>query len=151
PLELRARLHGQDNAGECLIQLRHPDMAAAYRGIVDDGSFTTDPFEDNKMIEIPMNNAGHRQILEAGGLFAEAPGRKSKSASRLDDVARVAAVSRHPACYSQLLERNPCSVMCEHDCQRGGPAFHCFHLKNRRRPRYGSAGEQSAPAWRRCS
>ena len=150
PLELRARLHGQDDAGECLIQLRHVDLAAAYRGVVDEGGFSTDPFEDHKVIEVPMNNAGHRQLVELGRLFAEASGAKSKSSRRLYDVARVAAVSRHPACHSQLLERNPCSVVCEDDSQCRGPAFDRFHLKDRGRPRYGSAGEQSAPARRGC-
>ena len=55
---------------------------------------------------------------------------KSKLARSLKDVHGIAAVARYATGDPQLLERNPCSVVSQDDCQRSGAALNRLHLKN---------------------
>ena len=64
PLEFSRRLHGERNAGEGEIELGHVGAPASDRGIIDVDVVAVDPFEHHEMIEIPMDDAGHRQFVQ---------------------------------------------------------------------------------------
>jgi len=96
------------------------------------------------MIEVPVDDARHRQLAQQRGLGAEALGEKAKVARRPDDVARLAAVARNPAGDAELLQRNPGAVVGEHHGERRSTALDRFHLQNGRRLPDVPAPEQPA-------
>jgi len=90
--ELGVGLEGQNDPGECPVQFRHVDSTPSDCGIVDEDGSTVDAFENDEMIEIPVNDARHGQRLQGGGLGAERSRGKSESSCRSQDVGRLAAV-----------------------------------------------------------
>ena len=111
--------------------------------------------QDNEMIEIPMDDAGHRQLVQHVGLLAKTLGREPEPMRRLYDIARLGAVSRYAAGHAQLLQWNPAPVMGENHRQRRRSAFEPFHLKNRWRSSHAAAEPTKprceAPEQRRAS
>ena len=128
-LEGLSLLHCKDDAGEGEIELRHIDSPATDRGIVYEDLIALEALQNNKMIEIPVNDAGHRQFMQRRRLLAKALGSKPEAAGRLDDVASLAAVTRHAAFETKLLQRNPCAVIGQHHGKRRGAALDRLHLK----------------------
>jgi hypothetical protein len=129
-LECRGGLHGQGNAGERQIEFDHVDSPAADRGIVDVDVATVDTFEHHEMIEVPVDDAGHRQFVQRRRFLAKPPGVEVKGARRPNDVARLAAVARDAASDAELLQRDPDAVMGENHGERRGPALDGFHLQD---------------------
>ena len=102
-------------------------------GIVDIDVAAVDPFQHHEMVEVPVDDAGHRQFVQRRRLLAETLGVEAEGARRPDDVAGLAAVARDAAGNAKLLQRNPRAVMREHHRQRGRAALDGFHLQDGRR------------------
>ena len=100
------------------------------RRIVDIDAAAVDRLQHHEMIEIPVDDAGHRQFVQRRRLLAEALGVEAEGARGLDDVAGLAAVARDAAGDAKLLQRDPGAVMGKHDRQRSGAAFDGLHLKD---------------------
>ncbi len=133
-------LHGEHDTGERKIQFRHVDAPPSDRRIVDVDAVANDALQHHEMIEVPVNDAGHRQFVQCRGLLAKTLGGEAETARRPDDVARLAAVARDPAGDAELLQRDPGAMMSEHHGQRRSPAFDGFHLQDCGRPLHRFAG-----------
>src|SRR5258707_13719115 len=82
------------------------------------------------MIEVPVNDAGHRQFMQCRGLLAKTLGGEAETTRRPDDVACLAAVARDPAGDAELLQRDPGAMVRKHHAQGRSPAFDRFHLQD---------------------
>ena len=58
-------LHGEHDAGEREIEFGHVDPPPPDRGIVDIDAVAVDAFQHHEMVEVPVNDAGHRQLRAA--------------------------------------------------------------------------------------
>ena len=134
PLERRGRLHRKDNAGEREVEFDHVGSPAADRGVVDVDVAAVDAFQHHEMVEIPVDDAGHRQFVQRRGLLAKPPRVEAEGARGANDVARLAAVARDAAGDAELLQRDPGAMVGENHGQRRGPALDGFHLQDGRRP-----------------
>ena len=94
--ELDAGLECQ-HSGEGLGQLGERKLPSPNCWIVDVSPIAPKPFEDDEMIEVPVDDRWPRQLLELLGLFFEALCRHPVLAGRLDDVAGLAAVTGNAA------------------------------------------------------
>ena len=130
PLERSGRLHRQRDAGEREIELGHVGSPASDRRIVDVDVVAVDAFQHHEMVEVPVDDAGHRQFVQRRGLLAKTLGVEAEAARRPDDVARLAAVARDAAGDAELLQRDPGAVVGEHHGERRRPALDGFHLQD---------------------
>jgi hypothetical protein len=87
----------EDDARERGIEFRHVDLPAADRRIIDMDAPAIEPFQHHEMIEIPVNDAWHGELVESRGLLAESLGHEPKAARRFQNICCLAAVPRHPA------------------------------------------------------
>ena len=55
------QLKGQDNAGIAVVQILKRQFSPPHRRIIDIIMFALFPLPDDKMIKIPMDNAGNGQ------------------------------------------------------------------------------------------
>src|SRR6202171_213337 len=92
-LELFAALKGQHDAREGAIEFRHADTAAAGRGVVDVGVPAADVLQHHEELEIPVDDAWHRELAECRRLDAIAPCDESIATRRADDGARLTSVA----------------------------------------------------------
>ena len=135
----------EDDPGEAFGKLLERDPAPPEAGIVDVGPPAANSLEDNKMVEVPVDDRRPRQLFEPVWLLFKPLGRETVLPRGLDEVARLAAVAGDPASQPQLLKRYPGAVIGEYHCQRSGAALDGFHLENRRR-RSGLAAGQAEPS-----
>src|SRR5258708_6718723 len=117
---------------------------AVDRGIVEVDVATVDTFQHHEMVEVPVDDAGHRQFMQRRGFFSKTLGVEAEGTCRPDDVARLAAVARDAAGDTELLQRDPGAVVGEHHRQRRGAALDGFHLQDGGRPLDVPAPEQPA-------
>ena len=129
-LELSGRLYRQCDAGEGEIEFDHVGSPAADRGIVEVDVATVDTFQHHEMVEVPVDDARHRQFVQRRRLLAKPLGVEAEGTRGANDVARLAAVARDAAGDAELLQRNPGAVVGEHHGQRCGTALDGFHLQD---------------------
>ena len=74
----------------------------------------------------------NRHGTQFGGFFFIAAGRHAEAARCLQNIARLAAVTRDPAFQAQFLKAGKVTVIAENHRQRRCAAFGRFHLQNGR-------------------
>ncbi len=153
--EIRSGLHRQDDPGEGGVELGKIDGAPPDRRVVEISAPVVEPFQNHEMIEVPVDDAWHRQFVQRAGLLAEALGRQSVPACRLDHVARLGTVPRYAARDAQPLQGDPQPVMREDHREACGPAFDPFHLQDGRSSGYRSDPQTAQPdsdaPWQRAT
>ena len=122
----------QDNAGEGSFQFfdRYPARTGG-RVVQADLSFT-DPFEDQKVIEIPKQNSGRFELQKCVDLAPDSAAIQAHPARCLQKIARLTSVPCYPAIDPQLFERHPKSVITQQNAEGGSAALDRLHLKERR-------------------
>src|SRR5581483_965841 len=127
------RLHREDHAGEAPVKLVNIDPPPAKGRVIDVRKLALDPFQNDEMVEIPMDDTGRRRRPERGELLPKSLRGKPQSFRCPDDIARLAAVAGYAAFNPKLLKRHPRAVIRQHHAETGGATFRRFHLQNRRR------------------
>ena len=57
-------LHGEHDAGERKIEFGHVDPPASDARVVDVDAIAVDAFQHDEMVEVPVDDAGHRQFVQ---------------------------------------------------------------------------------------
>ena len=91
--EFGAWLHRQHDPGKRGIEFDEINIPPPDRRVVNISAPFIEPFEHHEVIEIPVQDAWHRQFVQRAGLFAKALGREPKPARRLKDVTRFCPVA----------------------------------------------------------
>ena len=103
-LEGLAGLKGQDDAGKGIVEFLHGDGDGAAGRIVQDGLIAPEAVKDDKVIEVPVNDAGEGRLGFDGIHFhgvamdGEAVVRRGEV-----DIRQVGAVPAHAAVDPHLL------------------------------------------------
>ena len=84
--EFGARLHRQDDAGECFIEFVDGYRARAGGGIVQVNFAAAKTFDNDEVVEIPEDDVGIRKGFEILKLFAESLRNQTVFARGLDNV-----------------------------------------------------------------
>ena len=121
----------QDDSGEGLIKLPILHPPATLGRIVEINPFLSEALHHQKVVEVPEDNHGQRQLAKLRGFLLVAFGFQAVIARGFQEAAGFAAVSRDATSHPQFLQGNNSPVVGENDPQRGGPALHRFHLQYR--------------------
>ena len=93
-LKVRAAREDERDAGKGLIEFFEWDNGRTARWIVQISAPTAESFEDDKVVEVPVDDRGQLDVAQLIGLFPEALRCETVAARRLENVAGFAAVTR---------------------------------------------------------
>ena len=126
----------QNDAGERVIKFLHGHLDPAAGRIVQHGIVSPEPVQHDKMVEVPVDNAGKSSLFfQCIRLAAETLDLHAVMLSRQHNVPGIAAVPGHAAIIPPLFQRDPAVIIGHDHRQAGGAAFQRFHLQNHRYPR----------------
>ena len=128
-LELIAGLHRQRNSSEASLEVLEGNDPVSHRWIIDVNPILLESFQDNEMIELPEEDAGHLQVSQGIDTGLDSIGFKSITASGSQYIGCLAAVSGNTAVLAQLGERFDPAVIAEDHRQRGGTTLHRLQLE----------------------
>ena len=122
----------QDDTGEGSFQFfhRHPSRTGG-RVVQTDLSFA-DPFENQKVIEIPKENHGWFELEKSVDLTSDSTALQTHPPRRFQKVARLAPVPGDAAIDPQLFKRHPKAVITQQNAKGRRTALDRLHLQERR-------------------
>ena len=102
--KVRAGSYPETDSGKCFVQLFHGNAKLTPGRIVDTGVSAPEPGQDDKMIEIPVENAGKLDVFpQTFRLAAEAFRRKTIVSGRPEHVFGIGPVAGDAAVAADLL------------------------------------------------
>ena len=135
--EVLPRLKGQAKAGKGGAELLHAHVHHAPGGVVEHGVLPLKAVQHDKMVKVPVDDAGKRSLLpERLHFHLVAVDVQAVMLAGQENVFHVGAVPADPAVQADLLQRNPFAVIGQHHRQTGRAAFQRFHLHDHRHLRH---------------
>ena len=90
--KLGGGVEGEHHAGKPLVQVLHGQLAPAQGRVVEVDKGPLKALQHHKMVEVPVDQTGHLQLLQSLRLLAVAVAFQPEFAGGVHDVAGVAAV-----------------------------------------------------------
>ena len=118
----------QHDARKSTVELFHPNGHSAAGRIVQDCFTLAETAENNKMIEIPMQDDGKGTLLYIVDLHAVSGRIKAVTPRGANHITRAAAVTGYAAVGAYLLQRKPFSIIGQYHCKACRATFERFHL-----------------------
>ena len=130
--ERRGRLEDDGDARERAAKRRQRHAPVARRRIDDVDRVAAEALKDDEVPELPMQDRSGRQRRQLLDLQADAAAAKAIRRPRLDEGAGAGAASSEPEHSTELVERDPPTVIRQHHREGGRAAVGGRHLPHQR-------------------